>query len=202
MPFSDMEVKDEKYKRFKTLIRRHMKTIIRVARVFYAPNSYLFHELVCDLITYLWQVYRKLKSDVVIVNEERWIHKVLYHYALNITRNEACYQQHYVYGADLTDLADTDTGNPLVSRLYLLIARLPAKDRKLVMQYIAKTPVEQMAEERGMSVMTIYRHLSRICDELRRMNAVMEVDEEFVDSDVLFDYEEDDKNEERNEEDK
>ena len=199
MPFSDMDVTDEKYERFKALVGRHRKTIFRVATAFYAPRSYLFHELECDLITYLWQVCRDMTPDMVIVNEERWMHKVLYHHALNLTRHEARYQQHNVYGADLTELADIDRGDPLVSRLYILIALLPADDRKLVMQYIAKTPVRQMAKERGMSLLSVYRRISRICDELRRLNAVTEVDEEFVDSDRLFDYEKENKKEGRNE---
>ena len=127
------------------------------------------------------------------------MHKVLYHHALNLTRHEARYQQHNVYGADLTELADIDRGDPLVSRLYILIALLPADDRKLVMQYIAKTPVRQMAKERGMSLLSVYRRISRIIDELRRLNAVTDVDEEFVDSDKLFDYKEENQKEERNE---
>ena len=199
MPYCQMNAKDEKYKRFEALVGKHRKTIFCVAAAFYAPHSYLFHELECDLITYLWQECRDIEPDVVIINEQRWMHTVLYHHAINLTHHEARYQQHNVYGADLTGLADTDTGDPLVSRLYILIAQLPPDDRKLVMQYIAKTPVRQIAKERGKSVLSVYRQIFRICGELRRLNAVTEVDEEFVDSDKLFDYEKENKKEGRNE---
>ena len=50
-----------------------------------------------------------------------------------------------------------------------------------------------------MSLLSVYRRISRIIDELRRLNAVTEVDEEFVDSDKLFDYKDKNQKEERNE---
>ena len=74
---------------------------------------------------------------------------------------------------------DTATTDPLVKRLYRLIAMLGADDQKLIMRYIAKVPVRQIAKERRRSEMYVYRHIARICDELRRLDAVTEEDDDF-----------------------
>lgn len=177
--FCDMKAKKFTYEQFASLVDKYKATISQVAAAFYAPGTYLFRELVCDLITYLWLVCREFPADVVIFREEQWLFTLLYRRALILTRNESRYQQHYVYGADLSYLADTATTDPLVKRLYRLIAMLGADDQKLIMRYIAKVPVRQIAKERRRSEMYVYRHIARICDELRRLDAVTEEDDDF-----------------------
>ena len=162
-------------------------TISQVAVAFYSPGSYLFHELTCDLITYLWLVWRDLPADVVIIHERQWVYTLLYRRALNLVRDERRYQQHYVYGADLSYLTDTDTGDPLANRLYHLIAKLGDDDRKLIMRYIAKVPVWQIAKELGESARSVHRHLSKIRDELRRLDAVTEEEDDMEEGDNICD---------------
>lgn len=165
---------DHSYERFEALVAKHKKTISQVAVAFHSPGSYLFNELVCDLITHLWLVWRDMPTDLVVIRERKWIYTILYRHALNLTRNEMRHQQHYVYDADLSYLTDTDTGDPLVNRLYHLIAKLGDDDRDLIMRYIAKVPVRQLAKEQGKSERAIYQHIAKIRSELCRLDAVTE----------------------------
>lgn len=182
-----MKAKDHSYERFVALVDKHRNTISQVAVAFYSPGSYLFRELVCDLITYLWLVCRDMPSDVVIFHERKWVYTLLYHHAVNLTRNEKRYQQHYVYGADLSCLTETDTGDPLANRLYHLIAKLGDEDRRLIMQYIAKVPLWQIAKERHWSVRSVHRHIAIICDKLRRLDAVTDEEDDIAMGDSPID---------------
>ena len=179
-----MDSEDKNIERFRALVEKYKVTISQVAKCFYAPGSYLFHELECDLITYLWRVYRDRPDNIVVFWERRWVHKLLYRHALNVLRDESHYQGRYVYGADLSELVDTSTDDPLVNRLYRLIAKLDADDQDLIMRYIAKEPLMLIAEERGKSVVTVYRQIARIRDELCRLNAEIDDDD---DDDRLLD---------------
>ena len=179
-----MDSEDKNIERFRALVEKYKVTISQVAKCFYAPGSYLFHELECDLITYLWQIYRDKSDDVVVFEERRWVYKLLYNHALNMMRDESHYQSSYVYGTDLSDLADTGTDDPLVKRLYCLIAKLDADDQDLIMRYIAKESLFLIAKEQGRSVATVYRQIVRIRNELCRLNAIIDDDD---DDDHLFD---------------
>lgn len=164
---------------FTALVRRHEATIRKVAAAYYALESYSYRELVNDLTTYLWLVYRDLPSGTVIRDERAWVYVILYRRTRDLVRSEQTYQRKLVYGADLSKLAD-EGGQPAeVSRLYRLVSMLDQDDRELILMFIDRVPIKQIAAVRGVSLLSIYRRIAAIRNKLRRMDSEVEEDDEY-----------------------
>lgn len=165
-----MSKENQIFEQFTALVRRHEETIKRVSAYFYMPNSYLFREMMTYLTSYLWEVYSQLPPDVVIFNERGWVFTILYRQAAKHARDERRYQSHLVYGADLSGCADNDGADPQVTRLYRLINKLGEEDREIIVMYLDKVPVQQMAAAMGRNAVYVYRHINKIVEILRRLN--------------------------------
>ncbi len=162
---------DHSYERFVATVGEHEDTIRMVAAGFFVPGSYLFNEMVCDLTTFLWLVYRDMPADAVVFRERRWVYSVLHRHALNRIRDDARYQQRLVYGADLIGLAGDEEVDPLVRRMYCLVAHLDDDgDRNLINMYLANVSVEEIADKTGRSKAYVYRRIKKIVGKLQRLD--------------------------------
>lgn len=165
-------------KRFTAVVRSNEDAIKRIGALFYPPDTYCYKALVSDLTTYLWLVYRDLPEGFVIHNECAWIFTVLYRHASSLVRQERNRQARLVYDADITNIADVDT-NQSLTRLYRLIDKLEGEDEEIITLYLGKVPVREIAARYDMSPLKIYRRINSIGIKLRRLNAIMEDEDEF-----------------------
>lgn len=166
------------FEQFAALVRKHEDTIKQVSAFFYMPNSYHFREMMTHLTTFLWQVYSQMPSDVVIFNEKRWIFTILYRQASNHAREDRLHNNRLVYGYDLSEYADAADVDPRVTRMYHLIDKLGEEDREIIIMYLDKVAIPQIAYAKGKSISYIYRRISKIRDELRRLNQLLDDDDD------------------------
>ena len=153
------------------VVSKHEDVIRLVVSGFYPPGCYLFNEMVCDLTTFLWLLYRDMPADAVVFREQKWVYSVLHRHALNRIRDDARYQQRFVYGVDLTGMPGDEGVDPLVKRLYYLVSHIDDDDdRELIMMYLACEPVKNIALYRGRSETYIYRRIKKICYKLRQLD--------------------------------
>ena len=165
---------EEHNKRIAALIRKHESTIRKVSALYYVLGSYSYNELVCNLTTYLWQVYNGLPAGTVIRDEHAWVFVILYRQARDLVRNESTYQRRMVYGANLSTVADSEGQSPEVSRLYRLVEELDEDERRIILMYIDKIPVKQIALQEGKDYRGTHRSIERIKKKLRKLNIVVE----------------------------
>ena len=169
-----MAIDSDRLEDFSAFVRKHETTIRRISGSFYPVDSYDYIQMVCDLSTYLWLAFRSLPSDVDIHDEHAWVFVILHHHALNLVRDENWRQERLVYDADLTDLADDVEPDPLVDRLYRLIAELDKDDKEIILMYVDNVPIKQIALNRGMSYLNAYRRIASIQNKLRRLNDIVD----------------------------
>ena len=174
-----MSVNDHSYEEYKAFLQQHKGTIVQVAALFYNPENYCYHEMVCDLITYLWELYCEMTPKMGIRDESAWVYTVVYRKALNLHRGESRRQGHYVYDADLSNLADDREHNHHIDRLYHLIDLLDNDDQDLVFMYLNKVPTSHIANFYGTSPLNIRRRLKKICDKLRHLDSTVDEDDDF-----------------------
>ena len=170
---------DEQYcwEQFTAMVRRHEKTIHKIGALHYAPGSYGYSEMVCDLTTHLWLAYRDLPEGTVNRDEEAWVFTVVYRKALNLARNEHRRQQHFVYGADLTGLADTDDRDPYVDRFYHLVERLDSADQELITMYLDGKSTKELAKSLNTRQLTVQRRIAKIRETIEKLNKTIKEDD-------------------------
>lgn len=169
---------EDRFDCFKALVRKHEGTIRRISASFYPVGSYDYQELVCDLTTYLWQVFRQLPPDTVINDEHAWVFVILHSRALNLVRAEKGRRSQLVYDADLTSLVDDAVSPPYVGRLYRLIAQLDDEDREIILMYVDNVPIKQIALNKDMSYLKAYRRIVRIQNKLCELNSIIDDDDD------------------------
>ena len=165
---------EENNKRIAALVRKHEGTIRKVGAIYYVLDSYSYNELVCDLTTYLWQVYRELPAKTVIRDEHAWVFVILYRRARDLVRDEHTYQRRMVYGADLTAVADGGGQTPEISRLYRLVEELDEDERRIILMYLDKVPIKQIALQEGRDYLETQRLIARIKKKLCKLNITVE----------------------------
>lgn len=165
-----MTARQDQQERFSTIVHRYETMVKNIGANFYHPDTYLFRQIIVDLTTYLWLVFRDLPPDTVIRNEKAWIYTILYREALNLVRNEKRYQQHLVYDSDLTTLPDNGDQDPMVSRLYNAIDKLNDSDRELILMYIDQIPIKEIASHYNKSQHHVRRRIEKIKRTLRDIN--------------------------------
>lgn len=176
-----MTAEKDNYERFVAMLHKHRGTIELISKMFYPACDYSYREMVCDLTTFLWEVWCELPSDAVIYNERAWVYTLLYRKATNLMREEGRRQHHFDYDADLSEVVYDDGDDPLIRRMYRLIGRLDRKDRELVMMVIDRIPIRQIAHNKGKSPWNIYRRLEKIVGLLRQYNVVFDdEDDEYI----------------------
>ena len=175
-----MSVKDYSYEECKAFLERHEGIIIQIATLFYSPDNYGYHEMVCDLSTYLWKIYCEIPPNLDLHDESAWVYTVIYHKALVLHRGESRRQRHLVYSADLSNLADDKEYNHYADRLYRLIDMLDGRDRHMVLMYLDKVPTSQIADYYGTTAITIRRRLKKICDMLRHLDSIVDDDNDDI----------------------
>lgn len=168
-----MTAEEDSYGRFVAMHRKYRRIIELVGKMFYPADSFRYREMVCDLTTYLWQVCCGLPDGTVFDNEEAWAYTVLHREAARLARAESDHQSHFYYEADLSEMVYDDGGDPIVRRMYRLIDRLGRDDRNIVMMYLDRVPVRQIAFGMGKNQRYIYRCIGKIIDELCRLNIVL-----------------------------
>lgn len=170
---------DEKYtlEQFTALIRRNEETIKQISALFYVPGTPQFREMMCDLTTYLWIVYSKMPSDVVIYKERQWVYTILYRHASNSVRNEKRRQSHLEYGFDFSAYSCSDDDQQLVSKMYRLIGQLEQEDYEIITMYLDKIPVHQISIVKKKSTVYIYRRINKIIEILRSFNEEIDDDD-------------------------
>ena len=167
-----MNEEEHDLRRITAMLRKHKGTIYRVAAMHCncTQESYRYREMVCDLTTYLWEVYSGLPEGAVIFREQAWVFTILMRYAMMMARQEEQHQQRLEYDADLSHLADAADADPLVMRMYHLIDQLDPDDRDLVNMYLDKVPVWEIAAIRHTSMSYVYRRINMLVDKLRQLN--------------------------------
>lgn len=170
-----MTGQDDSRERFDAIVRRHESTITKIGALIYMPGSYHYDELVCDLTTYLWIVFRNLPPDTVIHNEHAWVYRILYRKALNIIRDEDRRQAHFDYTANITNHATPDDTEDLYSKLYKLISHLDDYDQELIMMYIDHNSVKDIAAIMGKSYLHTLRRINKIKTKLHQLNKKYEL---------------------------
>lgn len=172
-----MTDEEYRYDQFTSLVRRNEKTIQKIGAVHCKPYSYNYDEMVCDLITHLWLVYRSLPDGGGIRDEEAWVFTIAYRYALKLIRDEGRRQQHFVYGADLTVLADTDGRDPYVDKFYHIVGQLDETDQELITMYIDGRTTKELAKSRNTRRLTIQRRIAKIRDTIIEINKTIKDDD-------------------------
>lgn len=170
-----MTERQDQQERFSTIVHRYENMVKNIGANFYHPDTYLFRQIVVDLTTYLWLVFRNLPPGAVIHNEKAWIYTILYRKALNLVRSEKRYQQHLVYGSDLTTLPDNGSQDPMVSRLYNAIDKLNDSDRELILMYIDQIPIKEIAIHYDKSQHHVRRRIEKIKKTLRNINSQIDL---------------------------
>ena len=173
-----MATDNENREQFIALVRKHESTIRRIVGSFYPLGSYQYNELVCDLSTSLWLVWRDLPSDFAFDNERAWVFVILHRHALDIVRNENGRQRRLLYGVDLSGIADNTEPDYYPNRLYRLIDQLDDPDRELILMYADNVPVKQIALSKDMSYRKALRRIERIRTHLRKLDSESGEDEE------------------------
>ena len=172
-----MSAQDYSIEDCKAFLLRHKETIVQIVSMFYAPDSYDYHAMVCDFSTYLWEVYCRIPSSMEIRDESAWIYAVIYREALNFHRGESRRQSRLVYGADITQMASDNDNNHNIKRLYQLVDRLNGDERDMLLMYIDKVPTSEMANYYCTTPLTIRRRIRKICDKLRRLARTLDDDD-------------------------
>lgn len=159
--------------RFKKIVHKHTNTIKAIAANFYAPDTYQFNELVTDLTTHLWLLYRDVLPEKEIHAENALVYSVLRNKAINIVRDEQRYQKHFIYNTDLSELSDspdTPEHHPDTEQFYRLITRLDEKDQEMIYMYLDGIPIKEIADLNNKSLLHTYQHLHYLRKKLRTMN--------------------------------
>lgn len=152
------------------LVRRYENTLKRVARHFYPTEGHQYEVLLNDLASYLWEAFPNIPPHLNEQDERAWVYTMLHNKANNLVRNAQVHYSHIYYRANLPDLADESTENPLVTRLYELVEKLEEKDRQLVMLYLDSTPFKEMSMILGQSEPTLLRRMRKIKATLIQLN--------------------------------
>lgn len=170
-----MTARKNNQERFSTIVHRYENMVKNIGANFYHPDTYLFRQIIVDLTTYLWLVFRNLPPGAVIHNEKAWIYTILYRKALNLVRSEKRYQQHLVYGSDLTTLPDNGSQDPMVGKLYNAIDKLNDSDRELILMYIDQIPIKEIAIHYDKSQHHVRRRIEKIKKTLRNINSQIDL---------------------------
>lgn len=169
---------DDSLQQFATLARKHERTIRKISASYYVLDSYSYHELVNDLTTYLWLVYRDLPPETVIRDERAWVFVILSRRARDLVRKECTYQRRLVYGADLTGVADDSGTSSQISRLYRLIEELDKDEREDILMYIDKVSIKRLAAAKGLKYLDAYRRIASIEKKLSKLDKIVEDEDE------------------------
>ena len=73
-----MSVKDYSYEECKAFLERHEGIIIQIATLFYSPDNYGYHEMVCDLSTYLRKICCEIPPNQDLSSEKNMNYHKLY----------------------------------------------------------------------------------------------------------------------------
>ena len=158
---------------FITLYHTHEPLIKKISSFFCAGNDYSYRAMVCDLTTHLWLVMQSHPPGPEVLDLESWVYSVLYHAAINLTRQDRQFQTHHALLPDLPDLPDIPEPepDPLVAELYRLISQLTPDEQVLITEYLDRKTYAQMAASRHLSTRQIGRRLKKIQKKLIKLNA-------------------------------
>ena len=86
-----MSVKEHSYEECKAFLQRHSGVITQISMLFYSPDNHRYHDMVCDLSTYLWKVYCDIPPKLDYLAESAWVYTVIYHKADDASLGEVIY---------------------------------------------------------------------------------------------------------------
>ena len=159
--------------RIMPLMRKHEIAIMKIAATFYRPGTYCFNAMVCDLFTYLWQVFASLPSDVGLRNEQAWVYVILSRKAHKLSCDELRYQSHLEYDADLSNVSYGDDSDRIVDKLYYLVDQLDEEEQTIITQYLEQGNMVKTAKAMRVSYLKLARRMSHILDKLVQLNKAL-----------------------------
>lgn len=145
---------------------KYENTIKGVACNYCPHGGYLFHSLICDLTTHLWQVYPLLPPGVDEHDEAAWVFTVLNNKARNLLRNERLHHSLIEYRDSLPDVAAEEEEVNLTTILYEYIASLDDSDKKVLEMYLKSEPLAEIGKALGGSNQRATRRLNKIRQKL------------------------------------
>lgn len=141
--------------------------IFRVCLMFTDRHTEEINDLYQEIVLNAWDGYRRFRGRSSVTT---WIYRVALNTAVNRARSAR--REHLTTGLDesiCNNLAES-ADNELVERLYELIDRLEADDKKLIYLYLDSVPIRQIAHIVGRPTSTVKKHLKRIKQELIKLN--------------------------------
>ena len=176
----------DSFARMEATVRKYRMDIMGIAAAFHRPGCFRFNAMVCDLSTYLWQVFSSLPPDMTIDNEQAWVYTLLHRKAHKLSRDEERYQSHLEYDADLSNVAYDDSSERLIDKMYYLIRQLDEEEQETVALYLKHGNMLKMAQIMDVSYIKVARRMADIRNKLVRLNAMMGDD---FDSNTMYDDE-------------
>ncbi len=141
--------------------------IFRVCLMFTSRHTEEMNDLYQEIVLNAWDGYRRFRSKSSFTT---WIYRVALNTAVNCVRSTRRKPLITVLDESIYNNLAESAGDVLVERLYELIDRLGAEDKKLIFLYLDSVPIRQIAQIAGRPESTVKKHLKRIKQELIRLN--------------------------------
>jgi RNA polymerase sigma factor (sigma-70 family) len=156
---------------FEALVKRHREVILSVCIAFYPYDEYHCHAVQQQVLFRLWKNTAKLQALHNEPEVAAWI--------FTVARNEArryWKKQHHTISfcrppleSDKTTADDEETSS-MIQELYELLDSLPEDDRKLLLLYIEKKTLSEIAEALHLECTTVGMRIHRLKNKLKLLH--------------------------------
>lgn len=139
--------------------------IIKVCLAFTDRRIESVRDLYQEIVARLWLGWPRIRhrSHTTV-----WVYRVAFNTAMS--RYERRPVEVVLINEEHLEALAEEVADPATERLYELIDRLDADERRLVLLYLDKVPQSEMAHTLGLSLRTLQRHLNRIVNKLKTMH--------------------------------
>lgn len=167
---------NEQERAFEAYFRQNENTLCRVAAHFYRPGTYRYIDLFSVLAEHLWCIFRGRDTAEPIRDESRWVGVAMFRRALDYYESALRSERRLPLDTSV-DLASllvaNEEENPLIARLYYLLAHLKDDYHEFIYLYLDRVPLPEIARMLNVSYLAANRRLHRIERELCRLNEIL-----------------------------
>lgn len=151
---------------FTKLIERHKSVIYTVCLMFSKDRDEI-DDLFQEVLIRLWGGYEKFRGEADV---KTWIYRVALNCCLNQQKKKKRNPVHVPLSIDIDPFEGISDRSLQTKRLYNRINRLGLIDRAIILLWLEGMTYEEIGGIIGISVKNVSFQLSRIREELKKMN--------------------------------
>ena len=156
----------EEEKAFTRLIEQH-KSIIYSICLMFSKDSTEVEDLFQEVLIKLWKGFEKFRWEADV---KTWIYRVSLNCCLNQQKRKKREGERVPLSVDIDPFEGISERSLQIKRLYNRINRLGFIDRAIILLWLEGMSYEEIGAIIGISVKNVSFQLSRIREELKKMN--------------------------------